>query len=185
MNANPAALTARADSRLSPPRRAFASFFFKRKSRSKKGRKRETNECQKDNMPLGENYYGMRWKSPGDCSKPTPHFTTTASEMLCLRLNSAFDAAYSPDHSTPIAVGSNENGKFARGKKESPFACLCLSKEPHKPVASKRKEQNQKHHKHATPSGFARIGLFLRRPKAKKPMFRRFPALTSTQHSGC
>src|SRR5262249_61763082 len=113
-----------------------------------------------DNMPLGESYCGMQWKSPGECSKPTPHFTTTASEMLCLRSNSAFDATYSPDHSTPIAVGSNENGKFAKGKKESPFACLCLSKEPQKLIASKMKHQSQKHRRHTTLSGSARTGLF-------------------------
>src|SRR5207249_4064935 len=135
-------------------------------------------------MPLGENYCEMRSKNRGECWKLTAHSTTTASGMLCLRSNNALGATCSPAHSTLIAVGSNENGKSAKGRKESPFACLCLSKELHKPIASKRKQQNQKRHKHATPSGFARFGLFLRRPKVKKPSSRRFLALTSTQHSG-
>src|SRR5215469_17563000 len=45
MNAKPAALTARAAKRRRPPRRAFA-LFFKRKSRLKKGRKKEPNARQ-------------------------------------------------------------------------------------------------------------------------------------------
>src|SRR6516225_7859270 len=76
VNANYAALTARAAKRRGPPRRAFAS-FFKRKSRLNKGRKKE--QCQKDNTPLGENYCARRSKSRGECSKLTPPFTITAS----------------------------------------------------------------------------------------------------------
>jgi hypothetical protein len=40
-------------------------FFFKRKSRSKKGRKRETNECQNDNMPHGEKLLRDAVAKPG------------------------------------------------------------------------------------------------------------------------
>jgi len=52
--------------------------FFKRKSRLKKGRKKET-KCQKDNTPIGENYCGRQSKGRGEYSKRTPPFTITRS----------------------------------------------------------------------------------------------------------
>jgi len=42
-----------------------------------------------------------------------------------LRWNSAPGATYNPDHSTPTTDGSNGDGKSAKGRKGSPFACLC------------------------------------------------------------
>ena len=54
----PAALTARATKREGPPRTAFASFFQAEKTLEEK--KKEGTKCQKDNMPLGENYYGSK-----------------------------------------------------------------------------------------------------------------------------
>ena len=80
-------------------------------------------------MPLGESSCTKRLRSRAGCSPPTPHFTITVSGMRCLRSNSAFDAICSPDRSTPIAVGSNANGRYAREKAESPFACRCHSSE--------------------------------------------------------
>ena len=41
-----------------------------------------------DNMPLGENYCARRSKSRGECSKLTPPFTITASEMNAWRESS-------------------------------------------------------------------------------------------------
>jgi hypothetical protein len=49
MNANPAALTARADRRLSPPRRAFASFFKPKTTLER--RKKERNEPMSKRQP--------------------------------------------------------------------------------------------------------------------------------------
>ena len=72
----PAALTARATKREGPPRRAFASFFQAEKTLEEK--KKEGTKCQKDNMPLGENYCARRSRSRGECSKLTPPFTITA-----------------------------------------------------------------------------------------------------------
>jgi len=46
---------------------------------------------------------GMRMKSRADCSKLTPRFTTTASDMHSLHSNSAFAATYRLDYSTPIS----------------------------------------------------------------------------------
>src|SRR5437016_10055707 len=85
----------------------------------------------------------MQWKNRVDCSKPTPRFITTASGMHCLRWNSASAAICNPDHSIPITDGSNANGKFAKGRKESPFACRCRSKEPPRPTAPKTTTEPQ------------------------------------------
>jgi hypothetical protein len=74
-------------------------------------------------MPLGENYCTRRSKNRAECSKPTPRFITTVSGMHFLPSNNAFAAIYSLAHSTPITDGSNGNGKSAKGRKESPFAC--------------------------------------------------------------
>src|SRR5208283_5991846 len=114
----------------------------------------------------------MQLKNQADCSKPTPHFTTSASVMLCLRSSSALAATYSLDHSTPIAGGLNGNGKYAKAKRELPFACPCRSKGKRKPMPPKMTWQN---HKHAMPSGFGRIGLCSHRPREKTPSFRRSP----------
>src|SRR6266480_1256911 len=130
-------------------------------------------------MPLGENYCGRRWKSQGECSKLTPPFTISRLGTPCLRWNSACGATCNRDHSTPITDGSNGNGRSAKGKKESPFACPCPSKEPPRPTASKTRQPN---HKHATPSGFGRIGLCSHRPRERTLILHRFPALTSTLH---
>src|SRR6516165_5185897 len=176
MNAKPAALTARAAKRRGPPRRAFASFFQAEITPEK--RKKEGTKCQRDNTPLGENYCGRRSKSPGECSKLTPPFTISRSGTLCLRWNSARGETCNPDHLTPTTDGSNGSGKYAKEKKESPFACPCRSRELPRPMLSERKQAN---HKHAAPSGFGRIGLCLRRPKGKTLPFRRFPVLTSTR----
>src|SRR5215469_5850339 len=75
--------------------------FFRRKSRLKKGRKEERKEerkkerkkegtkCQKDNMPLGENYCGRRSKSPGECSKLTQKLLRLAERYGVARLDAA------------------------------------------------------------------------------------------------
>ena len=65
-------------------------------------------------MPVGGNFYRMRLERRAECSPPTPHFTTTASETPCSRWSSASGATCSPDRSTPIAAGSNANGRYAR-----------------------------------------------------------------------
>jgi hypothetical protein len=54
MNANYAALTARAAKRRGPPRRAFASFF--QAEITLEERKKEGTKCQKDYTSLGKNY---------------------------------------------------------------------------------------------------------------------------------
>src|SRR5580658_713430 len=126
-------------------------------------------------MPRGENSCAMRSKSPGECLQPTPHFTTTASGMPCLRSNSAFDATCSPDHSTPIAVGLTANGKYAKGRQESPFACQCHSNEPHTKTTRRKNQQSPKH---ATPFVSVPIGLSSHKPREKKPTLRRFPVST-------
>jgi len=84
--------------------------------------------------------------------------------MHCLRWNSASAAIYNPDHSTRIAGGSKENGKSAKGKKESPFACRCRSRESHKPMVLTTRQQKRRH---ATPSGFERIGLCSPKPRGE------------------
>src|SRR5438552_16245424 len=48
--------------------------------------------------------------------------------------------------------GSNANGKFAKGKKESPFACRCRSKEAPRPTAPTTRQPKRKH---ATPADYA------------------------------
>jgi uncharacterized membrane protein YphA (DoxX/SURF4 family) len=60
VNANYAALTARAAKRRGSLRRAFASFF--QAEITLEERKKEGTKCQKDNTPLGENYCG-RWST--------------------------------------------------------------------------------------------------------------------------
>jgi len=55
----------------------------------------------------------------------------------CLRWNSVRCATCNPDHSTPITVGLNGNGKSAKGRKESPFACPFRLRKPLRPMASK------------------------------------------------
>lgn len=84
--------------------------------------------------------------------------------MHCSLSNSAPDATCSPVHSTPIADGSNVNGKFAKGKEELLSACPWRSKEPPKPMALRTRRQKRKH---ATPSGFERIGLYSRKPRGE------------------
>ena len=84
MNANPAALTVRTHRRLSPPRRAFASFFQARITLERRKKKRR-NKCQKDNTLLGENYCVRRSKSRGECSKLTPPFTNSFGNALLAR----------------------------------------------------------------------------------------------------
>jgi hypothetical protein len=56
-------------------------FFFSSGNHARK-RKKEGTKCQKDNTLLGENYYGRQLKSRGECSKPTPPFTITASYVF-------------------------------------------------------------------------------------------------------
>src|SRR6516165_11462940 len=80
VNANYAALTARAAKRRGPPRRAFASFFQAKITPGK--RKKEGTKCQKDNTPLGENYCGRQSKNRGECSKLTPPFTFSFGNAL-------------------------------------------------------------------------------------------------------
>jgi hypothetical protein len=63
MNAQPAALTARAAKRRGPPRRAFASFFQAEITLEK--RKKEGTKCKKDNTRLGENYLREAVEKPG------------------------------------------------------------------------------------------------------------------------
>src|SRR5205807_4184373 len=132
-------------------------------------RKRETNRCQTDNMPVGDNYYEMRSKSRGECWKLTPHSITTASGMLYLRSNNALGATCSPAHSTLIAVGSKRNGRYAKERKELRFACPCRSKDPRKAMMLRTKRPNCKRITH---SGFERIGLYSRKLRAKKYTFR-------------
>jgi len=55
--------------------------FFKRKITLEKRRK-EDNEMPENNMPVGENYCGMRSKSRAECSKPIPRSTITASYVF-------------------------------------------------------------------------------------------------------
>src|SRR6266436_9918989 len=121
----------------------------------------------------------MQWKSRGECSKLTPPFTISRSEMHFLHSNSARGATCNRDHSTPTRDGLNGNGKSDKARKESPFACPCRSKKPPRPMASKMRRPNRKH---ATPSGFGRIGLCSYRPRERAHILRRFPALTSTGH---
>src|SRR5215469_13958470 len=130
-------------------------FFFSSGNHAWKKEERR-NKCQRDNTPLGENYCGRRSKSRGECSKLTPPFIITASETPCLRWNSARGATCNRGHSIPTTDGLNGNGKSAKEKKESPFACLCRSRKPLRPMASKTRQPNRRL---ATPSGLGRIGL--------------------------
>jgi hypothetical protein len=119
VNANFAALTARAAKRRGPPRGHLLPFFQAEITLEK--RKKEGTKCKKDNTRLGENCCGRRSKSRGECSKLTPPFTITASGTPCLRWNSASAATCNPDHSTPIRDGSNGNGKSARGRNHDTY----------------------------------------------------------------
>ena len=63
------------------------------------------------------------------------------------RWNSARGATCNPDRSTPTTDGLNGNGKSAKERKESPFACPCRSRKPTQTdgvQSSKTRQPNRK-----------------------------------------
>jgi len=107
MNANPAALTARADSRLSPPRRAFASFFQVEITLEK--RRSRTNQEYRD-LLRQQDQNGAR-------EEARRHEHRKCVEDASKRIK--FERA----HSTWLRVWNEESGRYySRPRRDSPEA---------------------------------------------------------------